>query len=107
MTPMTGAIAPIRPTRPIRRDAAATPRDDNPPAVSVTINVGPRAEPPLSPSLPPTNLDAHLIAQTARTRGLRAGQKVLETARHTYLETEWSGPNDRRAHAGQITKTKV
>jgi hypothetical protein len=107
MRPMSGAIAPIRPVRPTRRDAAPKSRDESPAAVNVTINVGPVADPPLSPRLPPTNLEAHLIAQTARTRGLRSGQKVLETARHAYLETEWSGPNDRRAHAGQITRTKV
>jgi hypothetical protein len=104
---MSGAIAPIRPIRQVRREAAAKPRDDKAPAVNVTINVGPAADPPSSPRLPPTNLEAHLIAQTARTRGLRSGQKVLETARQTYLETEWSGPNDRRTRAGQITRTKV
>jgi hypothetical protein len=40
-------------------------------------------------------------------RGLRGGQKVLDAARSAYLGAEWSGPNDRRAHTGQITKTEV
>jgi hypothetical protein len=105
---MTGAIDPIRPIRLIRREAprsASRSSKDGATAVNVTISVA--AEPPVSPTQPPTNLDAHLIAQGARTRGLRGGQKVLETARHTYLETEWSGPNDRRTRTGLITKTEV
>jgi len=104
---MTGAIDPIRPIRLIRREAAplATESQDDAPAVfNVSINVVPAPEPP---PRSPTNLDAHLIAQQARVRGLRGGQNVLETARHAYLETEWSGPNDRRTSAGQITKTDV
>jgi hypothetical protein len=84
------------------------PRETPPPAVSVTVNVGPTpAVPPASPYQPPTNLDAHMIAQGARTRGLRGGQQVLETARHVYLETEFSGPNDRRTKTGRITKTEA
>jgi hypothetical protein len=104
---MTGPIDPIRPIRLIRREAprsAAKRRDEATTAINVTISV---AEPPVSPTQPPTNLDAHLIAQGARTRGLRGGQKVLETARHAYLEAEWSGPNDRRTRTGRITKTEI
>jgi hypothetical protein len=106
---MTGAIAPIRPIRLIRRQAprpGTGPRDDANPAVSVSITVA-AAEPYPAPTQPPTNVDAHLIAQEARVRGLRGGQKVLETARHAYLETEWSGPSDRRLQVGRITKTDV
>ena len=40
-------------------------------------------------------------------RGLRGGPKVLEAARSAYLEAEWSGPNDRRARTGKITKTEA
>jgi hypothetical protein len=108
---MTGAIDPIRPIRLVRREtprAAADAHEDAAPVFNVSINVGaPAPEPPAAPRQPPTNLDAHLIAQSARVRGLRGGQKVLETARHAYLETEWSGPNDRRTTTGQITKTDV
>jgi len=106
---MTGAIDPIRPIRLIRREArpeATESQDDTATVFNVSINVAPPAEPPPTPRAP-TNLDAHLIAQQARVRGLRGGQNVLETARHTYLETEWSGPNDRRTSAGQIAKTDV
>jgi hypothetical protein len=108
---MTGAIDPIRPIRLVRREtprAETESHDDAGPVFNVSINVGvPAPEPPVASRQPPTNLDAHLIAQSARVRGLRGGQKVLETARHAYLETEWSGPNDRRTSTGRITKTEV
>ena len=106
---MTGAIEPIRPIRLVRRETprtAAGPPVDPAPAFNVSITVGPAA-PPTTPPRPPTNLDAHLAAQQARVRGLRGGQNVLETARNTYLQTEFSGPDDRRLHAGKITKTHV
>jgi hypothetical protein len=104
-----GPIAPIRPVRLVRRQAPR-PNEDFPydaqPTVSVSITVS-AAEPHPAPTQPPTNVDAHLIAQEARVRGLRGGQKVLDSARHTYLETEWSGPSDRRLQVGRITKTDV
>ncbi len=102
-------IAPIRPVRLVRRQAprpGADSRHDAQSGVSVSITIA-AAEPHPAPTQPPTNVDAHLIAQEARVRGLRGGQKVLETARHTYLETEWSGPSDRRLQVGRITKTDV
>ena len=106
---MTGAIAPIRSIRPIRREAAkpaAGPRDEASATFNVSITVGP-PNPPTSPTQPPANLDAHLAAQEARVRGLRGGQYVLDAARSTYLQTEFSGPDDRRLHAGQITRKDV
>ena len=106
-----GPIDPIRPVRLIRRErrsADAAPQEDAAPVVNVTVNIAPTPpEPPLAPYRPPTNLDAHLIAQSARVRGLRGGQQVLDAARGAYLETEFSGPNDRRLRAGQITKTQA
>ena len=106
---MTGAIAPIRSIRPIRREAAksaAGPRSDAGATFNVSITVGP-PNPPTTPTQPPANLDAHLAAQEARVRGLRGGQNVLDTARSTYLQTEFSGPDDRRLHAGRITRKDV
>jgi hypothetical protein len=104
-----GPIDPIRPVRLIRRERRKADDDEPapPPAVNVTVNIGQPAPPQAAPYQPPTNLDAHLIAQGARTRGLRGGQKVLDTARNTYLATEHSGPNDRRACAGRIAKTEA
>jgi hypothetical protein len=106
---MTGAIGPIRPTTLIRSEtprSASDRRRDAAPSVNVSITVGPAA-PPTTPPRPPTNLDAHLAAQQARVRGLRGGQNVLETARNTYLQTEYSGLDDRRLQVGKITKTDV
>ena len=103
-----GPIDPIRPVRLVRRERPKAGDEAAPqPTVNVTVNVAPPALPPTPPYRPPTGVDAHLIAQTARTRGLRGGQQVLDTARSTYLETEYSGPNDRRARAGRITKTEA
>jgi hypothetical protein len=104
-----GAIAPIRPVRVIRRETprrAADASGGGASAFNVSITVS-SAEPHPAPTQPPTNADAHLIAQEARVRGLRGGQSVLDNARHTYLETEFSGRNDRRLHAGRLTKTDV
>jgi hypothetical protein len=75
--------------------------------LNLTVNMVAPPDPPATPYRPPTNLDAHLIAQNNRVRGLRGGQQVLDTARSAYLETEYSGPNDRRTHAGQIKRTDV
>jgi len=94
-----GPIEPIRPARVVRRQ----PR----PVLNLTVNMAPPPEPPATPYRPPTNLDAHLIAQENRVRGLRGGQQVLDTARSAYLEAEYSGLNDRRALTGQIKKTDV
>jgi hypothetical protein len=106
---MTGAIAPIRAIRPLRRDAAksaAGPRADASATFNVSITVGP-SNPPTTPAQPPANLDAHLAAQEARVRGLRGGQNVLDNARSAYLQAEFSGRDDRRLHAGQITKKDI
>jgi hypothetical protein len=50
---------------------------------------------------------AQLIGQGGHKRGLRGGPPVLEKARVTYLETEWTGPSDRRKPAGRIAKTEI
>jgi hypothetical protein len=106
-----GPIDPIRPIRLVRwrpRQAEPEEREPDPAAVNVTINIAAgQAESAPSMAQPSISPAAHMLAQNARTRGLRAGQKVLETARHVYLETEWSGPNDRRIPTGRITKTKI
>jgi hypothetical protein len=50
---------------------------------------------------------AQLLGQRGQKRGLKGGPKVLKSARATYLETEWSGPEDRRTPTGKITKTEA
>jgi len=49
---------------------------------------------------------AQLLAGGPR-RGLRGGPETLERARSVYLETEWSGPSDRRHRRGRITRTEI
>jgi hypothetical protein len=105
-----GPIEPIRPVRLVRRQPPrpeADAGDASEPVLNVTVNMVPPPQPPATPYQPPTNLDAHLIAQGNRVRGLRGGRQILDAARGAYLEAEYSGPNDRRAHAGQIKKTDV
>lgn len=106
---MTGPIDPIRPVRLVRRERPQPAADESvdAPVVNVTINVAPTPEPAPTPILPTPDAATHMIAQEARVRGLRGGPKVLQAARSAYLETEWSGPNDRRAHTGQIAKKDV
>ena len=107
---MTGPIDPIRPIRLIGRrpkPAEQAPAPDPAPVVNLTINVGQPQKPGRLQGEPPASAEAHMIAQGARVRGLRGGQKVLDTARSAYLEAQWSGPGDRRARTGRITKTTI
>jgi hypothetical protein len=50
---------------------------------------------------------AHLMGQSGQKRGLRGGQEVLDSARSTYLGTEYSGEADRRPKAGLLRKTEI
>jgi hypothetical protein len=50
---------------------------------------------------------AQVLGQPGQKRGLRGGPETLEKARSAYLETEWSGPADRRPGRGKITKTEI
>lgn len=53
------------------------------------------------------DLAAQLLGQEGRRRGLRGGQETLDTARETYLKTEFSGDADRRPAPGLITRKKI
>jgi hypothetical protein len=55
----------------------------------------------------PAVFAAQVMGQDGQRRGLRGGPPVLNRARATYLETEYSGPKDRRPTAGKTTKTEV
>ena len=50
---------------------------------------------------------AQLLGGGVRGRGLKGGPPVIEAARAAYLETEYSGPNDRRPPKGIITRKDV
>ena len=52
-------------------------------------------------------VQAHLLGQAGQKRGLKGGAEVLEKARSTYLEREFSGRFDRRPRKGRIAKTEV
>jgi hypothetical protein len=49
---------------------------------------------------------AQLFAGAPR-RGLKGGPEMLEQARTTYLQTEYSGPADRRRKKGRGANTDV
>ena len=53
------------------------------------------------------SFEAHLMGQPGVKRGLRGGQETLQTARSAYLETEYSGPADRRPKPGILRKTEI
>ena len=48
-----------------------------------------------------------VLGQGGGKRGLKGGPPVLNQAKAAYLETEWSGPDDRRIPPGRITRTEV
>lgn len=65
-----------------------------------------------APTLPPPvtgsgPFAAQLLGQPGIKRGLRGGPETLDAARSTYLENEYSGPNDRRPPKGRIAKTEI
>lgn len=112
---MTGPIDPIRPYGERRHSArraedmprAAEDGGTNLPAVIEAADPGPDAPPP--PPRPDSyaTFAAHLYGQSGQKRGLRGGQPVLDAARSAYLETEYSGPADRRPPKGVLKKTEI
>jgi hypothetical protein len=112
---MNGPIDPIRRAQAARR-ALPAPRDDandsGRPDVDGEEDVTfVRDEQPAPPPNPRrgafATFAAHLMGQSGQKRGLRGGQEVLDTARSTYLGTEYSGTADRRPKAGLIKKTEI
>ena len=92
---MTGPIEPIRRAGPAARanPEGEVAKDQAPPPRPRRIAAG--------------AFDAQYLGQDGVKRGLRGGQEVLDTARAAYLETEYSGRNDRRPAKGRITKTEI
>ena len=114
---MTDPIIPARPVNALRRlmrriggtelariaesaDQGATP---NLPAVIVT----PVTEQPDPVDVTGAAYAAQVMGQGGQKRGLRGGAEILDRARSTYLETEYSGPADRRIRRGRIAKTEI
>lgn len=109
---MSGPIDPLRRPGPARR-ALPAPRDGerHETEEEVAFVVEEDALPPRQD--PPPRREgfaafaAHVMGQPGQKRGLRGGQEVLDTARSTYLGTEYSGPADRRPTTGLLKKTKI
>lgn len=115
---MTGPLSPARPVNALRRLLRRTggtelARIDNEapdqdvagdlPAIAVTQLI----EPPPPQKTGVAAYAAQVMGQGGQKRGLRGGSETLDRARSTYLETEWSGPSDRRIRRGRITKTEI
>ena len=107
----------LDPTRPYgdRRQFDRRREDRDPPAPEAeagsTLPVpvsGPHAHEHTSP--PPLDGQAAFAAQLLGQPGMKRGLKApgtVETARSAYLETEYSGPADRRPPKGLIKKTAI
>jgi hypothetical protein len=113
---MTGPIDPIKRAQAGRRALPAPRDDDRPEADGDEDVIYVRDEQPLPPPQSRgssraqdafATFAAHLMGQSGQKRGLRGGQEVLDTARSTYLGTEYSGRADRRPKAGLIKKTEI
>ncbi|PIB90475.1 hypothetical protein [Caulobacter sp. FWC2] len=109
---MSGPIDPLRRPGPARR-ALPAPRDgERPETEEEVVFVVEEDAPPPRQEPPPRRggfaaFAAHVMGQPGQKRGLRGGQEVLDTARSTYLGTEYSGPADRRPPTGLLKKTKI
>jgi len=73
----------------------------------------PASPDPASPAATTASLDpsaafaAQMMGQTGQRRGLKGGPPVLDAARATYLEAEYSGEKNRRPVAGLVKKTDI
>lgn len=113
---MTERLDPIRPygdRRQFRRRG-----EDHAPVAPGTSSGGANLPVPASAphahdhsSPPPLDgqaaFSAQLLGQPGVKRGLRGGPGVVEAARSAYLETEYSGPLDRRPPKGMLKKTEI
>jgi hypothetical protein len=52
-------------------------------------------------------VEAHLLSQDERRRGLRSGAQAVEAATSAYSETEWYGGANRRRPAGGAARKDV
>lgn len=88
-------------------DAGGQPRDEAGAQLPVVVEPPPAQAPPRSRRAALAAFAAQLMGQGGQKRGLRGGRETLEKARSAYLETEWSGPADRRLRTGKITRTEI
>lgn len=109
---MTGPVDPIRAfeRRQTRRraDDATRPAGEggtNLPAIIEAAHAEDLSDP--APAEAFSTFAAQMYGQTGQKRGLRGGQPVIDKARAAYLETEFSGPDDRRPPKGLLKKTEI
>lgn len=109
---MTSPIDPIRRAQPPRRarkasvDAAEGSFDAEVSNLPVPVGAAHTVEPP-HPAHGGAAIEAQILGQTGARRGLRAGPTLIDSAKHAYNKTEWSGKKDRRAPKGRVAKTDV
>jgi hypothetical protein len=109
---MTSPIDPIRRPEPPRRPrkSPGEPVDETFEAgtanLPVPVGKARTAEPP-RPAHGGAAIEAQILGQTGARRGLRAGPTVIDTAKHAYNKTEWSGEKDRRSPKGRAAKTEI
>lgn len=111
MTDPIGSAGPVRPLRPAMR-RADEPEDEAAAPAAADGDAPPTPEYEPAPAAPKARrfaftMFAAQILGGGPKRGLRGGAETLDRARAAYLETEWSGPSDRRVRRGRITKTEV
>jgi hypothetical protein len=97
---MSAADPPLSPSKaltPCAADASAKPDGSTSQGAKAKTR-SPQDEPAFT---------AQILGQTGARRGLKGGPPVLKQARSAYLETEYSGPNDRRPPRGLLRKTEV
>jgi len=108
---MSSPIDPVRRSNLVRRaqrphasdhDEAQEVEDRSVPAI-----YDPAPTPPPGSREGAAAFNAQLLGQDGQRRGLRGGPETLGAARSVYTKTEWSGPADRRARKGGVTKTEI
>ena len=108
---MNGPIDPVRRSGPARRALPAPREADRHETEDEVVFVVEDEPPPARPEPPRRDgfaaFAAQVMGQSGQKRGLRGGQEVLDTARSTYLGTEYSGEADRRPKAGLLKKTNI
>ncbi|MDP3747348.1 MAG: hypothetical protein Q8Q88_09905 [Phenylobacterium sp.] len=109
---MSSPIDPIRRSNLVRRAQRphTSDREDTPDVEdrSVPAIYDPAPTPPPGGSAEgAAAFNAQLLGQDGQRRGLRGGPETLGAARSVYTKTEWSGPADRRARKGGVTKTEI
>jgi hypothetical protein len=106
----SGLRGPSRRATADEDDQAEAGAPEAPTAAQLPAPIAPTTvyrEPPRSRRAALAAFAAQLLGQGGQKRGLRGGPETLDKARAAYLETEWSGPSDRRLRRGGITKTEV